>query len=490
MYLWIDSLCIMQVGPDSTEDWQHHVAIMPKIYRNGYINIASEWAKSSEEGLFKPRNPLLLQSHVVVLKNEDNREESYTLYAEELEELNSDLNSARLQTRGWLFQERMLSPRVVHFSRNQLWWECSRSANTCEKRPRGSLGEQCSHHGMTGVPGHIQPDRSALGADLAKLYNKDSVQIECLPWLSKLLIFKNKHQELNQQIFQSTLDHFGLTGKYTARQLAHPDSDKLPAFGAIAGYYAKIFNSRYLAGCFEQHFPACLAWRVKEGHSASHPDTANHQRPSWSWIGSDSPVKFECGPSYLDRYGGGYAALADTTAVRLDLVDRRNAFGQVQCAELTLHTRLVPYRYVPPHCGLPDGGLGPDIDILATGDSSLLIETERGPKLQVLYTTLDGRTYINEIEDNLGEKFLFDDGVVPRDGTEAMRVALLDVTLLSERARLATAGAEGGYTVICGIMVKPVQGFGRVGVWEERLSHGDEKLEMYMSLPRETIVLI
>ena len=179
----------------------------------------------------------------------------------------------------------------------------------------------------------------------------------------------------------------------------------------------------------------------------------------------------------------------------MDLVDRRNAFGQVQCAELTLHTRLVPYRYVPPHCGLPDRGLGPDIDILATGDSSLLIETERGPKLQVLYATLDGRTYIHEIEDNLGEKFLFDDGVVPLDGTEAMRVALLDVTLLSERARLATAGAEGGYMVICGIMVKPVQTlsglrFGRVGVWEERLSHGDEKLGMYMSLPRETIVLI
>ena len=77
-----------------------------------------------------------------------------------------------------------------------------------------------------------------------------------MSWLSKLLIFKKKHQELNQQIFQSTLDYFGLIGKYTARKLTYPDSDKLPAFGAIAGYYAKIFNSRYLASCFEQHIPA------------------------------------------------------------------------------------------------------------------------------------------------------------------------------------------------------------------------------------------
>ena len=121
------------------------------------------------------------------------------------------------------------------------------------------------------------------------------------------------------------------------------------------------------------------------------------------------------------------------------------------------HTGLILYRYVPPYHTLSDRGLGPDIEILATGDSSLLIETERGFKLQVLYTTPDGRTYIHEIWDNLGEKFLFDDGVVPHDGIEAMRVALLDVTLLSKRARLATAGAEGGYMVICGIILRPVQ---------------------------------
>jgi hypothetical protein len=468
---------------------------MPKIYRNVYINIAAEWATSSEEGLFRLRNPLLLQSHVVFLKDEDNREESYTLYAEGFEELNPNLNAAQLQIRGWVFQERMLSPRIVHFSREQLWWECSRSANTCEKRPRGNLGEQRPHHGMTGVPGRIQSDRSASGADLARLCNQDLVEPERLPWLSRLLMFKKKPQELNQQMVQSTLEYFGLIEKYTARQLTYPDSDKLPAFGAIAGNYAKVFNSRYLAGCFEQHFPACLAWRIKDGHPTPKPDTADHQRPSWSWISSDSPVKFECGLSYLDRYGGGYAALAAITAVRLDLTDGRNAFGQVQRAKLTLNTRLLPYRYVPPRRGLPERGLGPDIDILVTGDSSLLIETERGPKLQVLYTTPDGRTYIHKIEDNLGEKLLFDDGVVPQDGTEAMRVALLDVTLLSERARLATAGAEGGYMVICGLIVRPVQTlsgvrFRRVGVWEERLPHGDEKLEVYTGLPRESIVLI
>jgi hypothetical protein len=323
-YLWIDSLCILQNGPGSTEDWQRYVAIEPKIYRNGYVNIAAKWAKSSEEGLFRLRNPLLLQSHVVFLKDKDNREESYMLYIEELEELNSNLNSARLQTRGWVFQERLLSPRIVHFAKEQIWWECSQAATTCEKRPRGNFGEQRSHQGMTGVPGPIQFDRSVLGADIARLCNDGLVKPGCLPWLSRLLMLEKEPQEFNQKMAQSTLDYFGLIEKYTERQLTYQDSDKLPAFGAITGYYAKVFNSRYLVGCFEQHFPACLVWRVKHDHPASNFHSVDYQRPSWSWINSDSPVKFDCGPSYLNRYGGGYATLADITAIRLGLVDRRN----------------------------------------------------------------------------------------------------------------------------------------------------------------------
>lgn len=71
-----------------------------------------------------------------------------------------------------------------------------------------------------------------------------------------------------------------------------------------------------------------------------------------------------------------------------------------------------------------------------------MIETESGPKLQVLHTTLDGRTYIHEIEDRLGQRVVFDAGAVPYAGAELMRVALLEARRLSDRARLADA--EGG----------------------------------------------
>jgi hypothetical protein len=33
--------------------------------------------------------------------------------------------NAPLYTRGWVFQERLLAPRVLNFTRNQLFWECN-----------------------------------------------------------------------------------------------------------------------------------------------------------------------------------------------------------------------------------------------------------------------------------------------------------------------------------------------------------------------------
>ena len=44
--------------------------------------------------------------------------------------------SASLNTRGWVLQERLLSPRVVHFARNQVFWEC-RHQQACESCPEG-----------------------------------------------------------------------------------------------------------------------------------------------------------------------------------------------------------------------------------------------------------------------------------------------------------------------------------------------------------------
>jgi hypothetical protein len=117
-YIWIDSLCIRQHGNGSQEDWQRHVAAMPNIYQSALLNIAAEWATSTKDGLFRKRDSLILDQPIITVSNGH----SYSVQILATMGLSWNLNEAPLQKRGWVMQERILSPRIVHFTENQLCW--------------------------------------------------------------------------------------------------------------------------------------------------------------------------------------------------------------------------------------------------------------------------------------------------------------------------------------------------------------------------------
>ncbi|ETS05802.1 HET-domain-containing protein, partial [Trichoderma reesei RUT C-30] len=101
-YLWIDSLCIIQ---DSAEDWKEQAAQMCEIYTGGYVTFAAAWSADSDVGLFR-ESP------------------SFTMTPE-----------LPLLSRAWVYQERLLSPRIVYFTRYEVAFECARGSREriCEK---------------------------------------------------------------------------------------------------------------------------------------------------------------------------------------------------------------------------------------------------------------------------------------------------------------------------------------------------------------------
>ncbi|KAH8883581.1 HET-domain-containing protein, partial [Thozetella sp. PMI_491] len=111
-YLWIDSLCIIQ---DSQEDWQAESTQMASIYANGKITLAATMSDSGASETIHFRQTL---TH------------GY----------GPDPGPSPLLTRGWVLQERLLSPRVVHFTRDELIWECMEKT-TCECGSRASKAE-------------------------------------------------------------------------------------------------------------------------------------------------------------------------------------------------------------------------------------------------------------------------------------------------------------------------------------------------------------
>lgn len=122
-YLWIDSLCIIQ---DDPEDWRREAARMGQVFSNAYCTIAATSAAASNEGFLAPKLNSALSA---ALKTPEG---GLLHISEFMENCNRDLESAPLNTRGWVMQERALSRRTLHFTKTQVYWECGNGLN-CER---------------------------------------------------------------------------------------------------------------------------------------------------------------------------------------------------------------------------------------------------------------------------------------------------------------------------------------------------------------------
>lgn len=105
-YLWVDSLCIVQ---DDSEDWKQEAQRMSIIFDKATLTIAAMDGGDSYSGL------LLNQT--------------------------SEKDVGTLDSRAWVCQERMMTPRTVLFSGGEISWECREceSSNDGQRmRPRNN----------------------------------------------------------------------------------------------------------------------------------------------------------------------------------------------------------------------------------------------------------------------------------------------------------------------------------------------------------------
>ncbi|KUJ07037.1 HET-domain-containing protein, partial [Mollisia scopiformis] len=108
-YIWIDSLFIIQ---RDAADWAAESITMVNVYGGGILNISASGASDGSQGCFFDRKdmrrcqfPLKINKYKHVL---------YDSYLH-----------CPLEARGWTLQERLLSPRAVHFTRTEVFWECN-----------------------------------------------------------------------------------------------------------------------------------------------------------------------------------------------------------------------------------------------------------------------------------------------------------------------------------------------------------------------------
>ena len=119
-YLWVDSLCIIQ---DSAEDWATESSNMRLIYKNCILNIAATAAQDSSIGCFFDRNTNIVRPCRIEITETG----IYDFLSSNA--WFDDVISAPLNQRAWVVQEQLLAPRVLHFGKTQLFWECNETVS-------------------------------------------------------------------------------------------------------------------------------------------------------------------------------------------------------------------------------------------------------------------------------------------------------------------------------------------------------------------------
>lgn len=322
-YLWIDSLCILQ--GDKT-DWDLHVSLMGSIYENSFFTIAAADARDSRGGCFLRHD----HKQVRVSIGDD-----YAIHARPSPELQgfderwadganhapahwrhcsvgpqeiSDQKAptTKLEDRCWAFQERLLSPRTLHFSRYELAFEC-----------RESIRCECTKQ-------ETRPSRhlKSLFKGLSQL---------------SLSVPRGRSAEAIRNQW------FDIVESYSRRTLTFP-TDRLPALAGIATQFASHhrITSRYCAGLWElegeEHIIHSLLWRTFLGFNPhAHPNRRcdEYLGPSWSWVSILGTVEFP----YRDAFD---QILAHDVRVETEVQTPLNPHGAVHGGYIDLQASLIP----------------------------------------------------------------------------------------------------------------------------------------------------
>jgi hypothetical protein len=248
-YLWIDSLCIKQ-DKDDRSDWEFEASQMHEVYSRSYCNISASQAGDSSDGLFRTRNPRLLPDTKVdlCLNNRCKLAKAHRPYIVSNNSLfYKNVSNCALNKRGWVFQERMLAPRVLHFCRDQLFWECRK---------------------------HVACEQYAFGVPSVFYYNLPATTLKA----------NKAYLQRDNTSWYKLWDDFVMA--YTQTSLTYPD-DKLIALSGVVKMVRSMVHDVYVAGMWRKNLAQQLLWAC--AGPATRPSV--YRAPSWSWAAVEGHIR-------------------------------------------------------------------------------------------------------------------------------------------------------------------------------------------------------
>ena len=258
-YLWIDCYCIIQDDDAKLME----IAKMGEVYSNAILNIGAASAKGPRDGLFSSR-ALTCACHrpmtIDFSAHSQLESSTYLLYPTSCVGRNHGSlfshEESSISSRAWCMQERFLCPRMLHFWKYGIFWECHSMYSGSERLPTQAF-----------------PVEQATGYTPFSPRTGSEVSV-------------TDHLEDWDQI----------AATYSTMALSWPNVDKLAACGGVAKVMAELVGGEYMAGHFRQDLIPSLAWKVSR-HQQSEGMTTQRSNvwraPSWSWTSMDGAVSID-----------------------------------------------------------------------------------------------------------------------------------------------------------------------------------------------------
>ncbi|KAH7148181.1 heterokaryon incompatibility protein-domain-containing protein [Dactylonectria macrodidyma] len=258
-HLWIDSLCIFQ---DDSSDWARESARMAEVYGNSTITIAASRAANSSAGFLEERTS---RNYVTV-------------------------PFRAMANRGWVLQERYLSPRTIHFDSSQVCFECKTTFIT---------EDNCSASPSSPNWQYRLPSSNYWETDwkqVVSLYSQCKLSMK---------------------------------------------TDKLPALAGIAKYFSNIaaavsIDNRYLAGLWRNNIILDLCWQIDTRKHYQRRD-GQYISTTWSWASLNSAIWFRPVKHPLAIFQNAH----------IDLDSQESPFGKITGGWILLRARKYRLKRKP-----------------------------------------------------------------------------------------------------------------------------------------------
>ncbi|TPX18490.1 uncharacterized protein E0L32_011603 [Thyridium curvatum] len=239
-YVWIDALCITQ---DDMENVLQNVNRMDQVYEVAWLTIVAAAGIDADSGLpgvdkAIPRTKAQMQIDINGLK-----------IANMLDSHSDAINFSRWNSRGWTYQERLLSKRLLTFTESQVYYVCD----------QGCYGREDLH----------PDDGTAMLTDFDARYSLD--------------------YEI-QDLFEA----YGMSvAEYTKRNFTDP-KDKIRALLGALNRLTGPFRGPFYFGIPSTLFDVGLLW------TPVGTCTRDKTFPSWSWAGWVGPVRYQKKDSFTN----------------------------------------------------------------------------------------------------------------------------------------------------------------------------------------------